>query len=121
MTVQQGKKDKPTSAKALRVFPPALPKAKCSHALPYLRFALMFSALPVGEPQQREPFPGRVKLQNLIRAAAPRGSAGNQTVKLQLLRGPGHSRELLELPRDGDAQSAQQMMLNPSSCPVFIL
>lgn len=70
------KKYKPTSAKALRVFPPALPKAKCSRALPYLHFALMFSALPVGEPQQREPLPGRVKFQNLIRAAAPRGSAG---------------------------------------------
>lgn len=82
-----------------------------------LYFALMFSALPAGELQQTEPFPGCVKLQKLIRAAALQGRAGNQTVKLQLLRGPGHSHELLQLSRD----TAQQMMPNPSSCPVFIL
>lgn len=65
----------------------------------------MFCALPVGKPQQREPFPGCVKLQELIRAATPQGSAGNQSVKLQFLRGPGHSRELLELSRDSHPAS----------------
>lgn len=59
----------------------------CRNALPQLPFLLLLFACPIGKLQQRESFTWCVKIQKLIMVAAPQGSAGNQTVKLQFLKG----------------------------------
>ena len=59
----------------------------CRNLLPQLPFLLLLSACPIGKLQQRESFTWCVKIQKLIMVAAPQGSAGNQTVKLQFLKG----------------------------------